>query len=114
MTNQRTFAQKAEAVNKNIEVDTSVSQSIIKNIEAEASARAKAITSDAEAKIQSSLIQSKATAYKTISDITGLTPADNLMDFIYYTNMLANKNATILVGIEDAQLSVMRNSLRGL
>ena len=31
------------------------------------------------------------------------------MDYIYYTNLLNNKNATILVGIEDAQLSVQRS-----
>jgi len=62
---------------------------------------------------QKALIQSKATAYKAISDLTGQQPSDTLLDFIYYTNLLNSKNSTILVGIEDAQLSVLKQSGKG-
>ena len=95
-------------MNKNIEVDTSVAQAVIRDIDAKASAEAKAVTSNADAQIQSSLIQSKATAYQQISQITGLTAADSLTDYIYYTNLLKNKDNTLLVGIEDAQLGISR------
>lgn len=111
LTQQRLFAQQAQQVNKNIEVDTSVAQAVIRDIDAKAAAEAKAVNSDAEAKIQSSLIQSKANAYQQISQITGQTAADTLTDYIYYTNMLNNKNATILVGIEDAQLGIARSQM---
>ncbi len=62
--------QQADAVNKNIEVDTSAAQSIIRDIEAQAQAAAVAITSEVEADIQDKTIRSKAEAYKVISDLT--------------------------------------------
>lgn len=49
LTQQRLFAQQAQQVNKNIEVDTSVAQAVIRDIDAKAAAEAKAVTSDADA-----------------------------------------------------------------
>jgi vacuolar-type H+-ATPase subunit F/Vma7 len=100
-------------VQKNIEVDTSAAQAVIKSLEAEAQADAIAITSAVEADIQDKTIRSKANAYKIISDITKQTAADTLMDYIYYTNLLNVKNATVLVGVEDAQLNMHRMSGKG-
>ena len=64
-----------------------------------------AVTSDAEAYTQDQIIRSKANAYKLVQDITGQTAKDTLMDYIYYTNLLNVRNATLLVGVNDAQLA---------
>ena len=59
-----------------------------------------------EADIQDKTIRSKAEAYKVISDLTQQTAANTLMSYIYYTNLLNVRNATLLVGVEDAQLNL--------
>ena len=52
------------------------------------------------------MINSEAETYKSVSTITGQTAADTLMDYIYYTNLLAKQNSTILVGVKNAMLNV--------
>jgi len=37
--------------------------------------------------------------------VTGQTAADTLNDYIYYTNMLIKKNATLIVGLDTVLLS---------
>ena len=49
-----------------------------------------------------------------MQDITNQTAQDTLMDYIYYTNLLNVKNATLLVGVNDAQLALGRSSGKGL
>ena len=51
-------------------------------------------------------IDAQAKAYKTAGELTKQTPADTLMDYIYYTNLLASKNSTVLVGIDKAMVNV--------
>ena len=51
-------------------------------------------------------IDAQATAFKIASQETGQTAKDTLMDYIYYTNLLATKNSTVLVGIDKAMVNV--------
>ena len=40
------------------------------------------------------------------SQLTGQSAGDTLMDYIYYTNLMNSRNATILVGVNKAMLTV--------
>jgi len=43
---------------------------------------------------------------KTVSTVTGFTAASNLMDYVYFTNLVENKDSTILLGVDKALLSM--------
>ena len=56
------------------------------------------------------MINSEADTYQAVRDITGMSPSDNLMDYIYYSNLLTTSNATILVGVQSAMLNLNPSS----
>ena len=51
-------------------------------------------------------ITSQAQAYASAALLTGQTASDTLMEYIYYTNLLNNKNSTVLVGVDRAMLTL--------
>jgi hypothetical protein len=89
-TIQATFESETKQIVEAIKVDTSEAETIIQKNRADAAATALAITSAVDADIQSKTIRNKADTYKLIQDVTGQTPADTLMDYIYYTNILTS------------------------
>jgi len=68
---------------------------------------------EAEAYIKNLTISSQANAYSTVANLTNQTSANTLMDYIYYTNLLIVKNATILVGVDRAFLNIQASSGKG-
>jgi hypothetical protein len=87
-------------------VDTSEAQQNITIYKGEATALATNLTVAAESYIRNRTIMSQATAYQTVSTLTGQTASDTLMDYIYFTNLLNTKNATVLVGVDRAILTM--------
>ena len=87
-------------------VDTSETQKQITIFQGNAQAEALKIVNEAEAFSKQVTINSQGEAYKQAAQITSQTAQDTLMDYIYYTNLLNSKNATLLIGINKAILSV--------
>lgn len=87
-------------------VDTSEAQRTITVFQGNASAEATKIQNEGEAYARQKTINSQGEAYKIAADLTGQSAADTLMDYIYFTNLLNQKNSTILVGVKKAILSV--------
>lgn len=100
------YEQEAANITAAMTVDISEANRKITIFQGQANAEATKITNEGEAKARQRTISSQGEAYKIAADITKQTPADTLMDYIYYTNLLNNKNATILVGVNRAMLSV--------
>lgn len=51
-------------------------------------------------------IDSQSKAYTVAAQVTGQTASDTLMEYIYYTNLLAAKNSTVLVGVDKAVINM--------
>ncbi len=90
-----------------MQVDTSEAQRNITIYQGEATAESTRIVNTAQGNSTRTSINAQANAYKIASDIIGLSAQDVLMDYIYYTNLLGNKNATILVGVDKAVVNVV-------
>ena len=95
---------QASAINSEISVQTSNAQRQITIIEGEAAAKANTIINLAEATIKDISINSQTEAYTNVATLTGFTAGDILMDYIYYTNFQNLNNATLLIGVNDAQV----------
>jgi hypothetical protein len=87
-------------------VDNSGASRAITIVQGQASAESTRIVNEAEAFTKNLTISSQATAYQLVSNLTNQTSSDTLMDYIYYTNLLNVKNATILVGVDRAMVSM--------
>lgn len=87
-------------------VDTSEAQRQITIYQGQAQAESLTISNQATGQATQISIQAQAQAYQAAAQLTGQTPSDTLMDYIYYTNLLANKNSTILVGVDKAVVNV--------
>ncbi len=95
---------QASAINSEISVQTSNAQRQITIIEGEAAAKANTIINLAEATIKDISINSQTEAYTNVATLTGFSAGDILMDYIYYTNFQNLNNATLLIGVNDAQV----------
>lgn len=98
------YEQIVANITSQTKVDVSNANITITNIQGEAQASSTRILNDAEAYSQNIIISSQSLAYANVSAITGQTASDTLMDYIYYTNLLNKKNATFLVGINQAMI----------
>ena len=72
----------------------------------EAQAEATRLVNQAQGNATRIAIESQSSAYTIAAQVTGLTAKDNLMDYIYYTNLLQGKNSTILVGVDKAVINM--------
>lgn len=100
------FAQQASNIRAGITVDNSAASRAITIVQGEAAAESTSIVNEAEAFTKNLTISSQATAYQLVSNLTNQTTSDTLMDYIYYSNLLNVKNATILVGVDRAMLNI--------
>lgn len=89
-------------------VDTSEAQRNITIYQGEAQAESTRIVNQAEGNATRIAIDSQAQAYTVAAQVTGQTAGDTLMDYIYYTNLLAAKNSTVLVGVDKAVINMQR------
>jgi hypothetical protein len=77
-------------------------------LQGNATAEATRIINEAEAYIKNIQVRSQSQAYKTVSDLTGQTPSDTLMDYIYYANLYNVRNATLLIGVKSALVNLQK------
>lgn len=87
-------------------VDTSEAQRNITIYQGEAQAESTMILNQAQGNSTRISIDSQAQAYTVAAKLTGQTAGDTLMDYIYYTNLLAAKNTTLLVGVDKAVIGM--------
>jgi regulator of protease activity HflC (stomatin/prohibitin superfamily) len=103
---QKQYEQDASNITAKMTVDTSEAQRQITVFQGEAQAQSTFIQNEAQGNSTRMTIDAQANAYKIASQLTGQTAGDTLMDYIYYTNLLASKNSTILVGVDKAMINV--------
>ena len=87
-------------------VDTSEAQRNITIYQGEAQATSTKILNQAQGQVTRIQIDAQANAYTLASNVTGQQAGDTLMDYIYYTNLLSNKNATLLFGVDKAVINM--------
>ena len=87
-------------------VDTSEASRNITIFQGEANAESTRLVNTAEGNATRIAIDSQAHAYQAVATLTGLTAQDQLMDYIYYTNLAGTKNSTLLVGVNKAVVGV--------
>jgi hypothetical protein len=77
-------------------------------LQGNATAGATRILNEAEAYVKNITITSQSNAYRTVSSLTGQTPSDTLMDYIYYANLYNVRNATLLIGVNSALVTLQK------
>ena len=103
---QKTYEQTATEIRSVIGVDNSAANKNITIINGEASAAGTRIYNEAEAFSQNVTITYQSLAFTDAAKTTGMTAADTLMDYIYYTNLLNLQNATMIVGANKVMLGI--------
>lgn len=103
---QKQYEQAATNTRAEIDVQKSNAQRQITIIQGEAAAESTKIVNEAEAYVKDKTINSQAEAYKSVATATNQTAADTLMSYIYYSNLLNVKNATILIGVDRVMLNM--------
>jgi len=99
------YEQEVVNITSATNVDNSNANVTITNINSKASAEATTIKNNADAYAKNLTITTQAIAYNEVASLTSQTPADTLNDYIYYTNLLAKTNTTMLVGINSALIN---------
>lgn len=101
---KKTYEQKATEIRAEINVDWSASQKQVTVIEGQAQADGSKIVNEAKALNKNLKITSQSEAYKAVETATTQTPADTLMDYIYYTDLLALERPNLVIGQSNAMI----------
>ncbi len=115
-TNMRKFEQQAELIRQNISVIISEADQIIKVTNATGQAEAFRIKQFAQVIINllvqanalNNTIQAESDVYSLVENSVGLNPAE-LTQYIYYNGLMDQKNAKVLVGLQNAILNLNNN-----
>lgn len=105
---QKEYEKSASNIRAGISVDNSDAERKITVLNGNATAEATRILNEAEAYIKDKTVRSQSEAYKKVATMTGQTPADTLMDYIYYANLYNVRNATLLVGVSSALVNMQK------
>jgi len=73
-------------------------------IEGDAQAKATRIVNEADATNKNLQITTQASTYKEVGILTGQTPKDTLMDYIYYTEIMHLEDPQLLIGSAKAMV----------
>lgn len=108
-TNMRKFEQKAELIRQNISVIISQADQQIRVINSTADANAYKIKQFAKAKAINNTINAESGVYKKVMDDIGLKGSD-LTEYLYLSSLNEQKNAKILVGLQNALINIPASS----
>lgn len=81
-------------------VTTSEAQKNVTLYQGYATANATTITGAANSYYQSVVLNAQGTAYASAQSTLGISSKDNMLDYIYFTNMVST-NQSVLVGIDS-------------
>lgn len=107
----RKFEQDAELIRQDIQVLRSNAQADIKIINSSGEAEAYKIKQDAEATAINKTITNQASVYNGIQNNIGLK-GDDLSQYLYLNTLNEQKNAKLLVGMQNSILSLGNNPIR--
>ncbi len=100
-TNMRKFEQTAELIRQNISVIVSEGQQQMRVIDSSAAAEAFRRRQFATAQAVNDTIFTESEVYKLLEDDVGLKGAD-LAEYLFYNSLLDQKNAKLLVGMQNS------------
>jgi len=100
------FEQNATTIRESINVDISDADKNVTIIYATADAEATWISNEAKRITIQNTILYEQKAYEDTMRLLQLTPNSNLLDYIYYQNVMKLKNSELIIGLNNALINV--------